>query len=68
MSRTKLLTVAELADRLRISKRSGYRVVREMEHRTIGKRLFVESAELERFLESKLRPGVPRPPSRRGRS
>lgn len=40
-TRTEFLTVEEVADLLRISKRSAYRVVKEMVHAEIAGRLVV---------------------------
>lgn len=61
LSRARLLTVPELADRLRISKRSAYRVARDMPHRQVRGRLFVLAVDVERYIEEHTYP--PRAPS-----
>jgi excisionase family DNA binding protein len=48
---TRMLTIDEVADRLRISKRSAYRVVKEMIRHEIGGRLVVPEQSVERYLE-----------------
>lgn len=50
----KLLTIPELAERLRISKRSAYRVVREMTHATLAGRLVVPETAVERYIAARL--------------
>jgi excisionase family DNA binding protein len=56
MARTStLLTIDEVAERLRVSRRTAYRLVKEMARAEIGGRVLVPEAELERYIESKLR-------------
>lgn len=54
-AKSRLLTVPEIADRLRISKRSAYRVAREMMHAEIAGRLVVPEQAVERYIEQKLK-------------
>lgn len=50
-SKVRLMTIAELADLLRISKRSAYRVARQMLHVEIGGRLLVPEPAVETFIQ-----------------
>lgn len=52
---TKLLTVAEVAERLRTSRRTAYRLVKLMVRGEIGGRLGVSEIELERYIAARLR-------------
>lgn len=54
-ARSKLLTMPELAERLRISKRSAYRVAREMMHVEIAGRMQVSDSEVERYIAARTR-------------
>jgi hypothetical protein len=54
-SPVRLMTMPELAERLRISKRSGYRIARELVHAVIAGRLLVTEESLESYIASKLR-------------
>ncbi|MCX5741895.1 MAG: helix-turn-helix domain-containing protein [Proteobacteria bacterium] len=70
LERARLLTIVEVAARLRISKRSAYRVAREMIHAEIGGRLLVPEPALERYIETRLRaptwdPSAPASPAAR---
>ena len=49
---TKLLTVAEVARILGMSKATAYRLAREMDYTQIGKKLLVSENALERYIEA----------------
>ncbi|TMQ23024.1 MAG: helix-turn-helix domain-containing protein [Deltaproteobacteria bacterium] len=49
-----LLTVPEVAARLRISRRSAYRVAREMMHAEIAGRIVIPEIVLERYIAGKM--------------
>lgn len=55
LARSPLLTIPELATRLRISKSSAYRVAKEMPHVAIRGRVLVPELALERYIEERLR-------------
>lgn len=54
IAKAKLLTIAELADRLRISKRSAYRVAREIGIAMVAP-LLVPETDVDRFVASRMR-------------
>src|SRR5690606_28836219 len=51
-ARAKLLTIVEVAERLRISKRAAYRIARQMIHVEIGGRLLVPEPAVDRYIET----------------
>src|SRR5262245_21298269 len=66
MSRSRLLTATEVAERLRISKRAAYRTIRDMCHVQIGGRLLVPEESLEKFIDAHTKgPEWPPPLSRK---
>lgn len=52
---TKFLTVAEVADLLRVSKRSAYRIVKEMRPVQLDGATYVSADEFDLFVSSKMR-------------
>lgn len=54
MARTVLLTIPELAARLRVSKRSAYRVAREMVHVVIAGRLLVPENAVDHYVAARM--------------
>jgi hypothetical protein len=55
IAKSRLLNIDEVADRLRISKRSAYRVAKEMRTERVGGATVVSEYELERFMAARLR-------------
>lgn len=73
LAKSQLMTIPELAERLRISKRSAYRVAREMVHVEIAGRLLVPELAVERFVTERMHaptmtPGVTSTPRRSSNS
>src|SRR5689334_7698639 len=62
-ARAPLLTVPELAQRLRVSRRSAYRLARKMVHAEIGGRLLVPEPTVDQFIETHLKEAEPWDPS-----
>lgn len=52
LSKARLVTIAELAEWLRVTKRAAYRLARERFHVEIGGRLLVPAPVIDRYIET----------------
>lgn len=54
LAKSPLLSISDVAARLRISKRSAYRIAGEVAHVKIGRRLLVPELAIERYIEARM--------------
>jgi hypothetical protein len=54
-ARARLPTIPELAERLRVSRRSAYRIARQMMHAQIAGRLLVPEPSVDRYVETRIK-------------